>query len=386
MRPSYRYHVTWALLVYLALTLFLAIGAVNSQNNLLFMAFGLALAAGLVSGVVSGAMMMNLSATRLSPGAVSVGSSAVVRYEISNRSRRLPAFALVVEEERPRRRLARGWTSILQPARTAVLHIAPRESVEVALSMTALRRGPAHLTGIRITTAFPFGLLRKSVTIPAEATLLVMPRAARLRREASSGLLVRSDSGRSSMHLAGRGDEFYGVREYAPGDSPRLISWRASARSGDLVVRENATPTAGSVWIILNLEPGAVDRPLSEADERAITLAASFITSAMTQGMDAGLAIAATDALLAPARGLRARAAALVELARIERAVNPDRDPSFDARLARLSQRSAVIVVHAGEIDPSLGPAGARHLSSADLERVTLAAESSPAPAAEGAR
>ncbi|XOV76788.1 MAG: hypothetical protein ACFHWZ_08095 [Phycisphaerales bacterium] len=59
-----RYHMHSGGVFYIVVTVLLGIGSINSQNNLLFIVFGVALGAMLVSGVVSGAMMMGLEVDR----------------------------------------------------------------------------------------------------------------------------------------------------------------------------------------------------------------------------------------------------------------------------------------------------------------------------------
>jgi len=70
------------------------------------------------------------------------------------------------------------------------------------------------------------------------------------------------------------GAEFAGLRAYVPGDPPRSISWRASARHGRLVVGEPLRPAAPTLRIALaggTWEREALDR----AAERICALAAT---------------------------------------------------------------------------------------------------------------
>src|ERR1041385_4840021 len=58
--PLRRYHFHGPGLVYILVTLFIAMGAINSQNNLLFAALGLAIGGLLISGIISGGALLGV--------------------------------------------------------------------------------------------------------------------------------------------------------------------------------------------------------------------------------------------------------------------------------------------------------------------------------------
>jgi uncharacterized protein (DUF58 family) len=66
---------------------------------------------------------------------------------------------------------------------------------------------------------------------PAPAVPLRLP-------EVSTGEIY----GRTSMSRQGSGHDFYGIREWRPGDSSTSVHWRASARRNQLVVVERERP------------------------------------------------------------------------------------------------------------------------------------------------
>jgi len=371
MKIRRRYHFGYPGLIYVLITVLLAIGAVNSQNNLLFLAFGLSLGAGVFSGFLSGAIMMRLHAERSLPTSAAVGQPCIITYKITNRSRFIPAFALIVQEHAPKNS-ASSWMRYMPRPRGSILHLAPKETAELSVSIEPTRRGEAQLHGISIVSSFPFGLVSKSVTFEQHAGLLIYPRSERLRREATSRLLSRADLGLHSAPKLGRGDEFFGLRNYTPGDSPRHISWRVIARSGNLVVRENTTPTGGTLWVLLNFNehlPLGDAPPENHPTERAISMAASLVDAALAGGMDVGLAVAQASVIVNPTTLIKQRPAIMATLARLDQhqlAANP----SIEEQIRRLTQRAACVVVHSGQIDPTIGPPHARHLSGEDSKEL----------------
>src|SRR5262249_56793295 len=124
--------------------------------------------------------------------------------------------------------------------------------VSLARPRPSPRRGRIDFNRIVLATRFPFGLITKfaSVFIP-QATIVypalgtVRERRWRVRHWTEAAL-----DGRPMSH---RGeDEFYGLREYRPGDNPRRIHWRRSARHGTLLVRETAPLGTNPSWCILS--------------------------------------------------------------------------------------------------------------------------------------
>lgn len=368
-----RYHFGLPGLIFIGVTLLLAVGASNSQNNLLFLAFSIAMVSAIASGFISGAMMMNVEVERILPNSAVAGVPATFRYQITNRHRLLPVFALIVEE-RPEKAAHQGWRRHLPPLHGAVLHLPPGESIELPITVTPTRRGVATFHNIRLWTSFPFGLVKKSATFTAHASLTVLPGSPRLRRDAADALLSQGESGLTSSPAIGRGDEFFGVRDYVPGDASRLISWRATARTGAIVVREHTSHASGSLWIVLNLAstPNATPIEPGIEDDRAVSVAAGLIDAALAAGLDVGLYIANSGVAVAPGAAPKQRHALMHALARSGFDASEHQTHNAESTFAR----AAAVVVHAGPIDPRIGPPGAAHISSQDLE--SLIAERLP--------
>ena len=307
---SRRYELRWPSFVYIATALFLAVGAVNSQNNLLYWAFGAAVSGVVISGLISGTALMGVRLQREPAPTVSAGGAIVVRYRLSNVHRFMPVFAMVIEEVGlgPRD----GAALSLEPA--AVAHCPSGESAPAMAAGEAVRRGAVRLQHVRVTSTFPFGLVRKALIfdLPDEVVVLpavvpVRPRVADVR---GRGRFLDSEG----AQRFGDGSEFYGVREYVMGDPLSSIAWKRSAAAGTLVVRHTASPLPPRVWV-------EVDRGVFDAEPRAFEVAmvaaASLVAELSSQGRAVGLSVPAAGLALEPAPGGRAVKRALVALARI---------------------------------------------------------------------
>ena len=332
---SRRYELRWPSFVYIATALFLAIGAVNSQNNLLYWAFGAAVSGVVVSGLISGLALMGVRLQRDPAPVVSVGGTLTLRYRLTNVHRFMPVFALVIEEIG----LGPGDGARVRMAPAVVAHCGAGSSVAAPAAGTAVRRGEVALRSVRVTSTFPFGLVRKALEFDLPDTVVVLPAVVPVR----SGLADARGRGRmldgGGTPRSGEGSEFYGIREYVWGDPLSAVAWKRSAALGSLLVRHTAVPLPPRVWVEIEsaaFHSGADDFELS------VTAAASLFADFATRGRAVGLSVPRAGISLTPAVGPRAVRRALVALARVEQAA-PPKDP-----LRRPGAKDGLVRIGAG--------------------------------------
>jgi len=245
--------------------------AFNTGNNLLYLLFGAMLGLMLLSGWLSEQAIRRIAVSRRVPRGVTVGNPARIQYEIQNKKRWLPSLALEVGEPGLP---GRGFVPVVPPRGNADAHSLNR----------FIRRGVFPLEAVRVSTGFPFGLFEKSRDIPLHAELVVWPRSNRKVRKPRSGGVGAPRTGAVALGSAGLRGEYRGLRSYRPGDDPRDIHWRTSARLGHPVVREYEQRSAESLWICLDIRghPG-------ESAEAAVEIAASLAAQAFQDGRRFGL-------------------------------------------------------------------------------------------------
>ncbi|MBO6739289.1 MAG: DUF58 domain-containing protein [Phycisphaerales bacterium] len=275
--------LTFGGLIYIGVTVFVAIGAVNSQNNLLFWLFGVAIATIIVSGLFSGNALMKTRLRARVLHEVRAGQAQRLHYSVSNRSSVFPLFACLISEE-SERVVQNGK---LVPA--SVVHVAPNGSLNASGSFTPHARGRYVLRDIRLSTRFPFGLMQKSLVFEQARPLLVLPHTLHLRKELISATASHGEQVLRRSDRGGTSNEFWGLREYRPGDPRRRISWKHSARRHDLVVIEHAESFALRIWFVI-AEPNRIE---SDEDrlhaERAIAIAAGLLDQAGRKSTPVGL-------------------------------------------------------------------------------------------------
>ncbi len=134
-------------------------------------------------------------------------------------------YGLQAQLELPDGELARGEVSVLKGNAQLVLHSSP------------LPRGIHLLQGASVTSTYPFGLLRRKVSLPAPGELVVYPAPSEERvsgRSAEDLFLEMLGTG-----FAGEGElQPCGLRDHRVGDDLRDVHWRASARRGKWVIQE----------------------------------------------------------------------------------------------------------------------------------------------------
>lgn len=361
-------------MLYLITTLFLAIGAINSQNNLLFWAFGLAIAGVLISGVISGTGLMGLRIERLPIREARLGEPSVVRYRLRNRNRLMPAYALTIEEvDRETRKGPReSWPAFFSAPSAFVPQARARRDVTSEALMMPRARGVATLRVIRISSTFPFGLMRKSMVYEQIASATVLPARVTLCGALRRDVRACAESGTQVSTRVGMGDDFFGIREYVPGDPPRQIAWRASARVGELLVRQTSAPAPHRLWVVLDL------RSESRTDwsfELAIAAGAELLRDATAQGLAVGLCVPGFGIIEAPRQGPRHVALLERRLAQLD----PGAPGSgHDEIPARSFMRESFFVIHAGEVDHTVGPHTATRVSALEPSHLVIDPDTLP--------
>ncbi len=399
-----RYHVHMPGVVFVGFSLVIAVGAINSQNNLLFLALGLSLGALAVSGIVSGASLLGVRLSRRVPASGQCFRAMEISYSVRNANRIFPALGLSIGEELPRELRSRrtfgvawwkfrfiGGEPLASRGRLPgafVGSVGPRRVVRTRARVVPLRRGWMTLPRTAVWTTFPFGLSRKSVRFDLEARVLVRPGVVALRPGLVAGLLTHLPYGDRDQARAGLGEEFYGLREYSPGDAMRQIARRTTARrlswGSTPVIRLNRAPAPRVYWLVVRL-----DAALEHAEnERAIVLAASLASALIEARAAVGLVVHGAS-LSAGEVGTGAGDSGVVP--RLEPHSGPAALHSMLTLLARVTATGAgpaneatptggaVIAIHAGPVDAKAVAGAARHWSGHDLARVAAPGRSAEA-------
>jgi len=168
-----------------------------------------------------------------------VGRSARLRIALRNRSprplgrARLRVVASSTLEVTPAVDGAEGLDAAL-PAGA---------EVEVVASVVARRIGTWHLHGAALRLGDALGLFTVEAYFPSSRAFQVLPRPRPLALDALVGGGASERHGRNASRARGSSGETRELREHVPGDPWKQIAWKATARTGKLMVREVDTST-----------------------------------------------------------------------------------------------------------------------------------------------
>ncbi len=315
-RPPRKFRLTREGKWFIGATLVLGFAAVNGGINLLFLVFGMLLCLLIANGVLAEASMRRLQPVRQLPHAIYAGSPFLMGIAVRNGKKQVATFSLEVED------LSADGTPV--DRRCFFLKIPAQRRQETSYRRTLARRGIHPLVGLRLSTRFPFGLLRRSIDVHAPTDLLVYPALIPI-----SDPLLRTglaQLGEKQSPTLARSGEFHGLRELRAGDDPSSIHWRTSARRGRPFVREFEEQTGRAVVIALETaEPSN-----GEAFESAVSYAASLAILLLRRGLRVGLVAGAVG--LRPEVGSVQSSSILRALALVEASRN--RDPASAAQPA----------------------------------------------------
>lgn len=239
------------------------------------------------------------------PSMLTVGDAGRVDLSIENRgSVRTPRVSLTEP------------VGTASSARLTIASLGAGQRVEAGYRVPASRRGVLVIGPTTLERRDLLGLAADS-TLAAPATeVTVAPRAIDVPMPAlGHGVL-----GRHLLAIAQRTGvgEFHSLRDYVPGDEPRSIHWRASARSDDLKVRQHEAQGVRRCIVVLDRDadsyPAPIDDDAADVFERAITVAASIALSAERAGLTTRFVTGGDIDL----RGPDVATHALQQLARIE--------------------------------------------------------------------
>ena len=149
------------------------------------------------------------------------------------------------------------------------------------------KRGYYVFPRVGITTSDPFLIERFTKDFDNDAHLVVLPEVqnAEITRILMSVTLSELQCRRTLLT-----DPFSlaGIREYGPNDPMKSINWKASAKTGDLMVNQNASTCAQKVHIFVNLEKYNPKGSTSLL-EKSISLAYTYLKELAGLGIPASV-------------------------------------------------------------------------------------------------
>lgn len=159
------------------------------------------------------------------------------------------------------------WTGVVTPA-AGQLPVVP------------VRRGVHTSVVVEVRSAAPFGLVwwRHTIEVALPRPWDIGPAPASVSLAAPTG---RNDSGRDQGRATvAPADVVRSVRDYTPGDPIKVVHWAATARAGELMVKELESPVMPALCVAVDLRG-----PVADAVEAAASRAAGLALAGLAAGV-----------------------------------------------------------------------------------------------------
>jgi uncharacterized protein (DUF58 family) len=289
-------------MIYIAISIFLGVVAVNSGNNLLYLGTAVLLGYMLASGLAGRSNIRNASVSLSFPDEIYAQVPCAVTVHVSNKSRFVPLFLIEVALAESG---GRAFFPVVQPGKT--------ESRSLFATFTF--RGAHEVGDVELSSVYPFNFFVRYWPVAFKTSVTVFPYPLPCDPEL---LFVRAlpqddkdedeDKGESSP--AAEETDIVGVRPYTEGDPIKRIHWKSSARTGKLQSRLYEGTATQSDRII------DLDRLCAGDVERGLSKAAYAVTESMKSGLAMGMR--SRQEVLLPAPGLAHKKNHLTRLALYE--------------------------------------------------------------------
>jgi uncharacterized protein (DUF58 family) len=274
------------------------------------------------------------------PARLHVGGDGRVDLALANLgSRRTPQVS-VTDVFDDGRRAARFLLPPLPPGATA----------RAAYRIPTTRRGRFRVGPLAVTASDPFGLARRTWPLGGLDDVTVCPRVHDIVAPTQPGgrMLAAVESVRARALASETGEEFLTLRAYELGDDLRRVHWRSTARTGDLMVRQDEAQWRARAVVVLDVRADAHD---TTSFEVAIEATASVVERLTRMRRRVEVVTSAGQPLGRTRRGGESHAWGVVDQLATITTVDDDRLASVLAAL-RVRGHAALVVAVMGTTGP----------------------------------
>lgn len=255
-----------------AALLMMLIGSINYNLSLGYVLTFLLAGVGVVSILHAFRNLAHLAITGRRVDAVFANEVALFQIDIENRDA-FDRFSIKLHcRDEP-------------PTSTVTCDVPAGRVSAVSVPVRATRRGWLQLDRVTIETRFPIGLARAWSYVKPDVRALVYPRP-------DDALLPmpqpRPDSG-ETVSIGTGTDDFFGLRDYQPSDSPRHVAWKSAARTEAPMTKVFSGRASSELWFDYSELPDNMDR------EARLSRMARWVILAARAGVRFGLRLPGSE-------------------------------------------------------------------------------------------
>ena len=320
--PEWEIRVTNFGLGYILMCLVVAIAALNTGNNGLYLVLAAMLSGMVVSAFLSRRNVRGVRCEIEASGEVIATRPAWLKVRLENRLRTGTTQALFFLHES-------------LPGPLWVDPLGPGEKREIVVESVFPRRGVFRDADAGMLSRFPLGLFRKYRRARLVREIVVYP----LPETIPVPEIPPEDArgGRPHPRLRGGVTDIRTLREFAPGDDPRDLHWKQSARMRRWIVREREAERDRVLFLAVDNAVAAGDPAALERFEKAIARCAGAALLLLSRGGEVGFHARGVKVAARGGRNQRVRILdALARLAPVPPEAAPDFPPMRRGDLRRL--------------------------------------------------
>ena len=293
-------------LVFLGIVAIVGFAAWNTGNNLLFLVLSFLVATLAVSFVVGNSNLKKLEARVRFPEAIFANQPTAFAISLNSRKWIFPTVSVTLAlrgamtddpfggrkfRVRPPRVMAKFLRApYLRRTVGYFVYVGRRRAAEQQTEQMFSKRGRFIIKDFELSTKFPFGFWQQRKRLKVRETeVFVFPQPAEV------GEIINQLAGQIGQFTAtrrGAAQDLIGLREYQTSDDMRRVDWNATARTGNLIVRDYAADDERRVTIRFDRRIFAADQDEQiERFERGVNLTAGILTRLVNQKADVRLQI-----------------------------------------------------------------------------------------------
>jgi uncharacterized protein (DUF58 family) len=272
----------WAFALAIAI---LAMAALNTGNNLIYLILSAALAVLAASGILSA---LNLTGLRLKlefPNVIHAQQPFQATACLKNEKFWLPSCSLsIVSKFSVFPQISGGTAQAVRPQTTYSVFVPARSCIRQEADLCLPRRGRYLQNAAVISSAFPFGFVRRKRFSRETADLIALPE---LEPPEEFFEILPLLNGSFESYSRGLGTDLYSIRNYQENDNVRFVDWKATAKTQQLKLREFTKQDDRKCCFVFDAAyPG-----FQESDRRCFEKAVRICANAALHFHDMGIEI-----------------------------------------------------------------------------------------------
>ncbi len=221
--------------IFILLTILLGFAAVNTGNNLVYLIASGFLSFMAVSGLLGKGNISKIDIAIDLPQEIYAKKDTFIKIRLKNNKRLFPAFLIRVNFDN---------RSVIFP------FVDPKGEDIKNISTIFNKRGFYSISNINISSVFPFNFFVRCRKIDTTCEFIVFPMPKKCN--ISHFLIDKRFIGEISTDKKGYEPEILSIRNYIKTDPFKYISWKASAKTGELKTKELSAPSSQPIIIDLD--------------------------------------------------------------------------------------------------------------------------------------